>query len=118
MIRRPPRSTLFPYTTLFRSQPDVGGHGQNCTRPRAHAVDRGDDRLRTGAHCFDHLAGHAGEIEKLRGFHLDEWLDDLEHVAAGAEVAARAGDDERLDGFLLGCRAEEVNDLRVALEGE
>src|SRR5687768_17769098 len=35
MIRRPPRSTLFPYTTLFRSQPrrrsrdgDVGGaHG-------------------------------------------------------------------------------------------
>src|SRR2546428_3976118 len=23
MIRRPPRSTLFPYTTLFRSQPDM-----------------------------------------------------------------------------------------------
>src|SRR5690348_17584218 len=27
MIRRPPRSTLFPYTTLFRSESD-------CTRPR------------------------------------------------------------------------------------
>src|SRR2546422_5148322 len=31
MIRRPPRSTLFPYTTLFRSLHDVGaqriGHG-------------------------------------------------------------------------------------------
>src|SRR3712207_7702034 len=31
MIRRPPRSTLFPYTTLFRSrrqaQPQVGAHG-------------------------------------------------------------------------------------------
>src|SRR3989442_4463609 len=28
MIRRPPRSTLFPYTTLFRSQgtPDNGGN--------------------------------------------------------------------------------------------
>src|SRR3712207_8822375 len=30
MIRRPPRSTLFPYTTLFLSQPlvrrDSGGH--------------------------------------------------------------------------------------------
>src|SRR3712207_8621099 len=25
MIRRPPRSTLFPYTTLFRSR---GGHGR------------------------------------------------------------------------------------------
>src|SRR2546425_4723154 len=24
MIRRPPRSTLFPYTTLFRSHQDVG----------------------------------------------------------------------------------------------
>src|SRR2546428_9321544 len=24
MIRRPPRSTLFPYTTLFRSTPEVG----------------------------------------------------------------------------------------------
>src|SRR5687768_17807515 len=24
MIRRPPRSTLFPYTTLFRSTDDVG----------------------------------------------------------------------------------------------
>src|SRR2546429_7092337 len=25
MIRRPPRSTLFPYTTLFRSTSDSGG---------------------------------------------------------------------------------------------
>src|SRR6266566_2823758 len=28
MIRRPPRSTLFPYTTLFRSEPRL------CTRPQ------------------------------------------------------------------------------------
>src|SRR3712207_8676974 len=27
MIRRPPRSTLFPYTTLFRSDPVAGTHG-------------------------------------------------------------------------------------------
>src|SRR3989442_2101426 len=27
MIRRPPRSTLFPYTTLFRSGPCRLGHG-------------------------------------------------------------------------------------------
>src|SRR3712207_7646987 len=26
MIRRPPRSTLFPYTTLFRSQRDLSPH--------------------------------------------------------------------------------------------
>src|SRR3712207_8340265 len=28
MIRRPPRSTLFPYTTLFRSHALAGGNGQ------------------------------------------------------------------------------------------
>src|SRR3712207_9079363 len=27
MIRRPPRSTLFPYTTLFRSRHVEAGHG-------------------------------------------------------------------------------------------
>src|SRR5438034_7491262 len=26
MIRRPPRSTLFPYTTLFRSRQEAEGH--------------------------------------------------------------------------------------------
>src|SRR3712207_8724775 len=30
MIRRPPRSTLFPYTTLFRSR----RRGATCPRPR------------------------------------------------------------------------------------
>src|SRR2546430_3868665 len=37
MIRRPPRSTLFPYTTLFRSAPAhaVGHvHGADDERPR------------------------------------------------------------------------------------
>src|SRR2546430_17660129 len=35
MIRRPPRSTLFPYTTLFRS--DLVGHA--VVEPVAHRVD-------------------------------------------------------------------------------
>src|SRR2546430_7019727 len=35
MIRRPPRSTLFPYTTLFRSH---GGHG----RPHARREPAGE----------------------------------------------------------------------------
>src|SRR5256885_11981403 len=30
MIRRPPRSTLFPYTTLFRSIPGCGSADFNC----------------------------------------------------------------------------------------
>src|ERR1043166_1194199 len=39
MIRRPPRSTLFPYTTLFRSAEDGAAHpphgGPHRGRPRA-----------------------------------------------------------------------------------
>src|SRR2546430_4343743 len=30
MIRRPPRSTLFPYTTLFRSFPGFGAERENA----------------------------------------------------------------------------------------
>src|SRR3712207_6939853 len=32
MIRRPPRSTLFPYTTLFRARPDQGRGGDRTAR--------------------------------------------------------------------------------------
>src|SRR5437867_9466861 len=32
MIRRPPRSTLFPYTTLFRSRPPSRGPGRSHCR--------------------------------------------------------------------------------------
>src|SRR2546430_11039962 len=36
MIRRPPRSTLFPYTTLFRSHAHVlGNHGAELAQHRA-----------------------------------------------------------------------------------
>src|SRR5690348_17870052 len=37
MIRRPPRSTLFPYTTLFRSEhgdPDAGTERPECIAAR------------------------------------------------------------------------------------
>src|SRR5690349_23768790 len=56
MIRRPPRSTLFPYTTLFRSveravdgrglPPAVGGH-RSPAAPRRHGgrADRKSTRL-------------------------------------------------------------------------
>src|SRR3712207_8454859 len=37
MIRRPPRSTLFPYTTLFRSHED--GHGPRPVLPPRLALE-------------------------------------------------------------------------------
>src|SRR2546430_3348260 len=41
MIRRPPRSTLFPYTTLFRS---------DAVRQAAHPARDGDRAVALGAH--------------------------------------------------------------------
>src|SRR3712207_7336787 len=38
MIRRPPRSTLFPYTTLFRSLARRQHLHQRCEEHREHAV--------------------------------------------------------------------------------
>src|SRR2546422_5495918 len=38
MIRRPPRSTLFPYTTLFRSRPRDRGGGAAAGAARRHAA--------------------------------------------------------------------------------
>src|SRR5687768_18353413 len=43
MIRRPPRSTLFPYTTLFRSE-EGGGEPAGPDPSRPH--DAGDGRVR------------------------------------------------------------------------
>src|SRR3712207_6490535 len=54
MIRRPPRSTLFPYTTLFRS-PGPAGRGADAARPGRVAGRRG--RL---PHPVDAGAGGAG----------------------------------------------------------
>src|SRR5256885_10998392 len=45
MIRRPPRSTLFPYTTLFRSLADRASGGLRL-RARDHLVDERLGQLR------------------------------------------------------------------------
>src|SRR3712207_7460048 len=45
MIRRPPRSTLFPYTTLFRSLRQEGGEDVGRAR-RVRPVDRRDGGIR------------------------------------------------------------------------
>src|SRR5256885_11861617 len=40
MIRRPPRSTLFPYTTLFRSIRGVKDAGQVFVKNGVHVIER------------------------------------------------------------------------------
>src|SRR5947199_7093742 len=49
MIRRPPRSTLFPYTTLFRSaMPLIPAAAASCTAPRSKATRGRRDLSRSG----------------------------------------------------------------------
>src|SRR3989475_7296595 len=80
MIRRPPRSTLFPYTTLFRSQ---GGHGMAADPPpgspnpaaarrgpvRLHGLSRrsaGVERALPGLRTLEH-AGPRAPFVRQRG---------------------------------------------------
>src|SRR5438105_7155378 len=80
MIPRPPRSTLFPYTTLFRSQ-ERAGHGQRDAEPHddqapeaaqehqddAEGEDRADDRL-----APEGLDGGDRKSTRLNSSH--EWI--------------------------------------------
>src|SRR2546425_11175983 len=59
MIRRPPRSTLFPYTTLFRSHHVAGGAG-----PR-HGCHRGRVRDRIRARPPSRSEEHTSELQSL-----------------------------------------------------
>src|SRR3712207_8935042 len=71
MIRRPPRSTLFPYTTLFRS-PEFAyfytHYGTDNNAPRIHAPDAGsNDRITFLKLIFRRDFGHlqnAGRSEE------------------------------------------------------
>src|SRR3712207_7085102 len=60
MIRRPPRSTLFPYTTLFRSDRVVRQQDAAAQRLGVGAALPGGDRGRRGGE------GRAGDALPLR----------------------------------------------------
>src|SRR2546427_8805038 len=54
MIRRPPRSTLFPYTTLFRSLELVGhAHAEVLDAERLVAAQAAAELLRSGHHTSE-----------------------------------------------------------------
>src|SRR5258707_5536885 len=50
MIRRPPRSTLFPYTTLFRSGREARFVRRQIDKDRHHVVDRAQASHRLARH--------------------------------------------------------------------
>src|SRR5256885_6313815 len=78
MIRRPPRSPLFPYPTLFRSE----GGGQRLFRHDARRVDREDD----------FLAAQPGD--RVRG-REDRLVLDRRHRDAERPAALARGEDRK-----------------------
>src|SRR3712207_8233064 len=69
MIRRPPRSTLFPYTTLFRSRGDRRGREDRGAgfRP-ASAAGRGGRRPAPGSSA---VVGGGGRCEDRKSTRLN-----------------------------------------------
>src|SRR3712207_8084180 len=74
MIRRPPRSTLFPYTTLFRS-PE--GRRAHVGKPDAGRADRTVGLLHDGGHP-DHGPVLGAAVELLVGPARAAQLGDLD----------------------------------------
>src|SRR2546429_855548 len=91
MIRRPPRSTLFPYTTLFRSQRHEENDGHNGSRResrlgnrlrcpgavhaprRAHPDGRSEEHtseLQSRLHLVCRLLLEKKKIDKYAAIHL------------------------------------------------
>src|SRR3712207_7721724 len=80
MIRRPPRSTLFPYTTLFRSQTlrdiqilviDDASNDDTVERVRALARDDGRIRLISRPENGGSAAARNSGMDQADG----DWLD-------------------------------------------
>src|SRR2546427_5092060 len=59
MIRRPPRSTLFPYTTLFRSRPGPSRH----LRPRRRRYHADNQRQTPEAGPVYRSEEHTSELQ-------------------------------------------------------
>src|SRR5256885_16999021 len=97
MIRRPPRSTLFPYTTLFRSIPDT-------KRIPRESEDR--DLVKYYALIFANLLGFELGIERPgRDYYEHTYTVDNEN---GHEVASvSAGGESRSEERRVGkeCRS-------------
>src|SRR5256885_9299842 len=67
MIRRPPRSTLFPYTTLFRSHPigvgRSGGYGRRHPSIRKRGARRGRGYHGGPARRYGRSEEHTSELQ-------------------------------------------------------
>src|SRR2546430_17141898 len=90
MIRRPPRSTLFPYTTLFRS---LGVHRDDLPAPLARRA--GDELAGHHERLFvregDPLTGSQRRERGLEARGAHDAVHDDAHAGMGGGLHAAAG---------------------------
>src|SRR2546422_4012693 len=80
MIRRPPRSTLFPYTTLFRSQvweaKSCLGSGLSekgiFLKPKKDSQDRKSTRLNSSHGYISYAVFCLKKKKKQHNYHIDK----------------------------------------------
>src|SRR3989449_4128228 len=129
MIRRPPRSTLFPYTTLFRSRrpprPEVAVRvgdkkpsavGMDALLDFSVAVALGDEKL-TAAEVRQLLASSGGLV-RLRGQWVELDSERLREVLAHWERVRREAEEgglSFLEGMRLLAGASKTDDDVAAL---
>src|SRR5258708_39575570 len=125
MIRRPPRSTLFPYTTLFRSKSDQAALKSNLQ----YLADSIGPRL-TGSPQLDQASHWTLERFKEAGLsaaHLEPWtignswtrgpatgqiISPSHHVLALETAGWSAATKGALRGPVIGVAAEKPEDLQ------
>src|SRR3712207_9033398 len=98
MIRRPPRSTLFPYTTLFRSRAEPDAARAVRESPARELALRYHDGalpgvLQDGLARFLETYGHRAVAEIDLG--LPRWSEDPAHVLGVLSNYLRLEDPER-----------------------
>src|SRR3712207_740566 len=109
MIRRPPRSTLFPYTTLFRSVPTYG-------RVRYAEVYRGVDLVYYGNQRQLEYDFHIAPGADPRAVRLTfEGADRVEIDSRGDLLLHTPGGQVRQPKPIV---YQEINGERRAVEGE
>src|SRR6266550_4598317 len=73
MIRRPPRSTLFPYTTLFRSRGRPGGSPRPCLPPAPGCARSAPPARASAAAAAARAAARAREAASAPRAKLRSW---------------------------------------------
>src|SRR3989442_11230507 len=97
MIRRPPRSTLFPYTTLFRSRsPSVQRRARStptrrrgryhCSCSRAMAASSGDRKSTRLNSSHVRLSYAVFSLEKKKTQHRDQGAKELSDFGEGVTL--------------------------------